>query len=76
MSQDREYQAKPSVAGASTLSAARSSTDGITFRPKTELGSELWALRQKIVASGQPLLTADEIDREVTRRRGGLELSD
>ncbi len=77
MSQDRKLQAKPSGTVASALPPpARSSTGGPTFQPRTELGRELWALRQKIAASGEPLLNSDEIDREVSRRRGGIESQD
>jgi hypothetical protein len=39
-------------------------------RPKSELGTELRAIRQKIVESGLPLLTEEEIEKEVAERRG------
>ena len=39
---------------------------------KTELGQRLRSLRANIVASGEPLLTQEEIEREVISRRGGL----
>lgn len=39
------------------------------FEPRTPLGRKLWALRQQIVASGAPLLTADEIDAELAEQR-------
>jgi hypothetical protein len=42
------------------------------FVPRTELGRRLWELRKKIVASGEPLLSRDEIEREVAERRGGV----
>ena len=38
---------------------------------KTPLGRRLWEIRARIVASGTPLLSWDEIDREVQERRGG-----
>jgi hypothetical protein len=37
---------------------------------RTELGRQLRALRERIVASGQPLLSVEELDREVASRRG------
>jgi hypothetical protein len=42
------------------------------FKPRTPLGRELWELRKRIVASGEPLLDADAIEREVAERRGGV----
>jgi len=39
------------------------------FEPRTPLGRKLWALRQEIIASGTPLLTADEIDAELAEQR-------
>lgn len=42
------------------------------FHPRTELGRRLWELRKKIVASGEPLLDWDDIEREVAERRGGV----
>ena len=76
MSRDRKLHSKPSstIASVST-SLRRSPVAEATFQPKTELGRELWDLRQKIRASGEPLLDAEEIDREVSRRRGGIEPS-
>ena len=40
------------------------------FFPRTTLARRLWELRQKIVASGEPLLSWDEIERELQERRG------
>ncbi len=40
---------------------------------KPSLGERLMALRQKIVESGQPLLSWDEINEEAARRRGKIE---
>jgi hypothetical protein len=34
------------------------------------LGRKLLEIRRRIIASGQPLLTMDEIDRELNDRRG------
>ena len=41
------------------------------YAPKTSLGRRLWAIRERIVASGEPLLDWDDIDREIAERRGG-----
>src|ERR1043166_8965277 len=40
------------------------------FVPRTELGRRLWRIRQRIVASGQPLLDWDGIESELRDRRG------
>ncbi len=42
-------------------------------KPKLSLGERLMALRQKIVESGQTLLSWDEINEEAARRRGKVE---
>ena len=41
-----------------------------TYRPETTLGRKLWEIRKRIVASGEPLLSWDDIEREVAERRG------
>lgn len=45
----------------------------VTLTARTPLGKKLLALRAKIVASGEPLLTWDEIDTEVRKRRGEMD---
>ena len=40
--------------------------------PRTPLGKKLSELRKKHLASGEPLLTLDEVRREVQARRGGI----
>jgi hypothetical protein len=42
------------------------------FRPKTELGRRLWELRKQIVASGEPLLEWEDLEKEIAERRGGV----
>jgi hypothetical protein len=42
------------------------------FQPRTPLGRSLWELRKQIVASGEPLLDRDDLEREVAERRGGV----
>jgi hypothetical protein len=40
---------------------------------KPPLGERLREIRSKIVASGKPLLNADEIEQELAIRRGGIQ---
>ena len=40
------------------------------FVPRTDLGRRLWRIRQRILASGQPLLDLDGIESESRDRRG------
>lgn len=43
-------------------------------QPKqTELGKRLRQIRNKIVASGEPLLEREEIEKELVSRRGSLQ---
>lgn len=42
------------------------------FTPRTPLGKKLLAIRNNIIADGLPLLTREEIEREVAERRGGF----
>jgi hypothetical protein len=42
-------------------------------RPRTELGKQLLRIRERIVASGEPLLSWGEIDQEIAERRGDVE---
>lgn len=39
------------------------------FYPKTPLGRQLWELRKQIVASGEPLLDREDLEREIAERR-------
>lgn len=41
------------------------------FVPQTPLGKKLWEIRQRIVASGVPLLNEEELEQELAERRGG-----
>jgi hypothetical protein len=43
------------------------------YEPRTALGKRLWAIRQRIVSSGVPLLSADAIDTVLAARRGQRE---
>lgn len=42
------------------------------FKPRSELGRQLLALRRKYVENGGKLLTLDEIEAEVRELRGGV----
>ncbi len=44
--------------------------NGISANRSSDLGRDLLLLREQIVASGAPLLNADELDRELAARRG------
>ena len=41
--------------------------------PRTPLGQQLWDMRSRLVASGEPLLGWEEIEREIAERRGEVE---
>jgi len=43
------------------------------YKPRTPLGKKLVELRKKIIASEEPLLGWEEIEREVARLRGERE---
>ena len=38
--------------------------------PRTLLGKKLLEIRQRIIASGRPLLDWEDIDREIAEQRG------
>ncbi len=40
---------------------------------KTSLGRRLWEIRSRLVASGEPLLGWEEVEQEITERRGETE---
>jgi len=42
------------------------------YRPRTELGEKLLALRRAYIAKGGRLLSADELEEELRSRRGGV----
>jgi hypothetical protein len=42
----------------------------LSYVPKTALGKSLLAIRAEIVATGEPLLNRDEVEKEVANRRG------
>jgi len=42
----------------------------LSFVPRTALGKKLLAIRNEIVAKGEPLLDREGIEKEVAERRG------
>lgn len=46
--------------------------DDLDFVPTTDFGRRLLALRRQAIAEGQPLLTREELEREIAERRGGI----
>jgi hypothetical protein len=42
-------------------------------QPRTELGKQLLRIRERIVASGAPLLSWGQIEQEIAERRGDVE---
>ena len=45
----------------------------VEWQPQTALGRRLWEIRQQIIATGEPLLSWDDLERELAERRGGIE---
>jgi hypothetical protein len=46
------------------------------FHPKTEFEKALWRARQEFLRSGDPMLDADGLERELAERRGGVSEED
>jgi hypothetical protein len=65
-------QPKTEVAQGETIEAPNGQVDDFdaTYVPKTDLGRRLMEIRKRIVASGQPLLSWEELEREIDERRG------
>lgn len=61
----------PSEAQDQVLQLAQSLKPQPEFVPQTPLGKKLWEIRQRIVASGVPLLSDEELEQELAERRGG-----
>lgn len=43
----------------------------LTYETMSELGKELYKLSMEIAESGEGLLSEEELEREIARRRGG-----
>ena len=67
-------QAAPRIEGAHDEPTANSQRvrDDIDFVPTTGFGRRLLELRRRAIAAGQPLLTRQELEREIAERRGGI----
>jgi hypothetical protein len=72
MGEQRRYAMQEDTKTAKTPSTATNGEVTQVFTPRTPLGKRLWELRKKHLASGEPLLTLDEVRREVQARRGGI----
>jgi hypothetical protein len=55
--------------GMSGTTAATEVNRQPAYQPRTDLGRLLWEIRGQILASGEPLLSWDEIEREVLEQR-------
>lgn len=64
----------PKLAGGSEASAGGGrEAEAATERPRSPLGRRLREIRERIVASGVPLLNAEELEAEIAKRRGTRE---
>jgi hypothetical protein len=45
----------------------------MSYTPRTPLGRRLCALRARIISSGEPLLSREDIDRTIAESRGGYD---
>jgi hypothetical protein len=50
--------------------SSEEATRPLSYVPRTLLGEKLLAIREKILATGAPLLTQGEIEQEIAERRG------
>jgi hypothetical protein len=60
---NRDNQSEPNV--------RRAHSPDLRYEEMSELGRELFDLSRDYESSGGELLTEDEIEKELTRRRGG-----
>ena len=50
--------------------------DNLSYETMSDLGRDLFNLSREYEASGEPLLSEQEIEMEITRRRGGFAQED
>ena len=50
--------------------------DNLSYETMSDLGRDLFDLSREYEASGEPLLSEQEIEMEITRRRGGFTQED
>ena len=65
-----KVRTKTRLKSAERVTSEKESGGQRDFVPRTELGRRLWRIRQRILASGQPLLDWDGIESELRDRRG------
>lgn len=53
--------------------ALRENEVGEEWQPQTALGRRLWEIRQRIIVTGEPLLSWEDLERELAERRGGTD---
>jgi len=68
------YSMPPLVIGADSVTkmyfySTTNERKPLSYRPKTPLGQRLWSVRERVVASGQPLLDWEDIEREIAESR-------
>lgn len=67
-----EYLQQPT--NSNKPSGATRATTGVPHKSphkrRTALGQRLWEIRSRLVATGEPLLGWEEIEQEITERRG------
>jgi hypothetical protein len=64
---------KAKATGSKTLETSAASAVDPAYEPaRTPLGADLRRLRAEIIDSGDPLLSWEEIEKEVADRRGGV----
>jgi hypothetical protein len=47
--------------------------EAVPAQPRTALGKQLSRIRDRIIASGEPLLSWNEVEEEIADRRGEAE---
>jgi hypothetical protein len=67
---NKRQNGRPTNGAADNKEARRGSQRTNSFVPRTELGRRLLRIRQRILASGQPLLDWDDIESQLRERRG------
>jgi hypothetical protein len=69
-----EHRQQEVIDFAQSLAERRQSESSPTESPPavSELGKKIQSIRDRIVASGIPLLTPEEVEKEVLERRGGI----
>ncbi len=64
-------QSKTNVRTKKRVTVANAKSQGKDYQPRTKLGRELSAIRERMAKSGTKFLTDAQIKREIAARRGG-----